>query len=288
MADANYVGSLGRNLHNAYNVNRYVGDLLDGRFDGFNPSFGSISMVTSTSKSEYHGGMVSLKRNFQQGYMLQGAYTFGRAKDDADLAVGTTAFQDAADLGAEWAIAGYDAAHKVSIVGVWELPFFQDPGLTRTILGGWQLAGSAILQSGSPLNVTHNGTYPTGDFNADGSGGDRPNAPASSVKQSGWSKDEYLTGIFRASDFPRPAPGTNGNLVRNAFRGPGYIDVSLSVSKKFKFNTNWTGEFRFDAFNAFNRVNLADPVMDLSSTNFGRSTSQLAPRMFQIGLRLRF
>jgi hypothetical protein len=288
VADANYVGSLGRNLHNAYNVNRYVGDLLDGRFDGFNPSFGSISMVTSTSKSEYHGGMVSLKRNFQQGYMLQGAYTFGRAKDDADLAVGTTAFQDAADLGAEWAIAGYDAAHKVSIVGVWELPFFQDPGLTRTILGGWQLAGSAILQSGSPLNVTHNGTYPTGDFNADGSGGDRPNAPTSSVKQSGWSKDEYLTGIFRASDFPRPAPGTNGNLVRNAFRGPGYIDVSLSVSKKFKFNTNWTGEFRFDAFNAFNRVNLADPVMDLSSTNFGRSTSQLAPRMFQIGLRLRF
>jgi hypothetical protein len=39
---------------------------------------------------------------------------------------------------------------------------------------------------------------------------------------------------------------------------------------------------------ALNRVNLGDPVMDLSSTNFGRSTSQLAPRAFQIGVRLRF
>ena len=50
VADANYIGSPGRSLHNAYNVNRFVGDLLDGRFDGFNPSFSSITMVTSTSR----------------------------------------------------------------------------------------------------------------------------------------------------------------------------------------------------------------------------------------------
>jgi hypothetical protein len=246
-------------------------------------------MVTSTSTSDYHGGSVSLKRNFRQGYMLQGAYTFGRAMDDADLAVGSTAFQDAADIRADRALAGYDARHKISMVGLWELPFFRSSsGLTRTLLGGWQLAGSAILQSGSPLNVTNGAAFPRGDFNADGSGGDRPNAPASSVKQSGWSQQEYLTGIFLASDFPTPAPGQNGNLVRNAFRGPGYVDVSLSLSKKFQLNTKWTGEFRLDAFNALNRVNLSDPAMDLSSTNFGRSTSQLAPRQLQLGFRLRF
>jgi hypothetical protein len=43
-----------------------------------------------------------------------------------------------------------------------------------------------------------------------------------------------------------------------------------------------------DAFNAFNRVNLADPTLDMSSPNFGRVTSQLAPRAFQLGVRLRF
>ena len=149
VADANYMGSAGRNLHNAYNINRFRGDLLDGRFDGINPSFGSITMVTSTSKSDYHGGTVGLKRNFQQGYMLQGAYTFGKAMDDADLAVGTTAYQDAADIQADRAVAGYDATHKLSIVGLWELPFFRNgSGLTQTLLGGWQLAGSTILQSG--------------------------------------------------------------------------------------------------------------------------------------------
>ena len=53
------------------------------------------------------------------------------------------------------------------------------------------------------------------------------------MKTSGWSQEEYLAGIFKASDFPVPAAGTNGNLVRNAYRGPGYADVSLSLSKKF-------------------------------------------------------
>ena len=72
-------------------------------------------MVTSTSKSDYQGGTVQLRRNFQQGWTLQGAYTFGKAMNDADIAVGTTNFQDAADLGAEWAIAGYDVRHKLAL-----------------------------------------------------------------------------------------------------------------------------------------------------------------------------
>jgi hypothetical protein len=289
VADFNYIGSSGRNLHNAYNINRYRGDLIDLRFDGFNPSFSSINMVTSTSSSDYQGGTVQLRRNFQQGWTLQGAYTFGKAMNDADLAVGTTAFQDAADIGGEWAIAGYDVRHKLAFVGVWEMPFFSSStGLTRTLLGGWQLAGSAILQTGNPINVTNSAAFPRGDFNADGNGGDRPNAPASSVKQSGWSQEEYLAGIFKAADFPVPAAGQNGNLVRNAFRGPGYADVSLSLSKKFNVTARVNAELRVDAFNAFNRVNLSDPNMDLSNTNFGKSTSQLNTRAIQLGTRVRF
>ena len=289
VADANYVGSAGRNLHNAYNINRYVGDLIDGRFDGFNPSFGRVNMVTSTSTSDFNGGTLTLRRNFEQGYMLQGAYTFGRAKDDADLAVGTTNFQDAADLRAERALASYDVTHKLAMVGVWQMPFFKaSTGITKSALAGWQLAGSAILQTGTPINITNGASYPAGDFNADGNGGDRPNPPAAGVKTSGWTNNEYLRGIFLASDFPKPAPGQNGTLVRNAYRGPGYVDVSVSLSKKFDVTPKVSAEFRLDAFNATNRVNLSDPITDLSNSNFGKSTSQLNPRALQTGVRVRF
>ncbi len=289
VAEFNYLGSAGRNLYNAYNINRFVGDLLDGSFNGFNPSFQQINMVTSTSKSDYQGATIQLRRRYQQGFTIQGAYTFGKAMNDADIAVGTTNFQDAADLGAEWAIAGYDVRHKLALLGVWEIPFFNNStGLTRTFLGGWQLAGSAIFQTGNPINITRGGSFPSGDYNADGNGGDRPNAPASTVKTSGWSQEEYLAGIFKASDFPAPQPGQNGNLVRNAYRGPGYADVSLSVSKKFQMTARVTAELRMDAFNALNRVNLSDPVTDLSNSNFGKVTSQLNTRAIQLGARLRF
>ena len=201
VAEANYLGSAGRQLHNAYNVNRFVGDLAtDNVFTGFNPSFAGITMVRSNSRANYHGGTVTLRRNFRQGYTFQGAYTFGKAMNDADQAVGSTNFQDAANIGADYALAGYDVPHKLALVGLWEMPFFKDhTGLVRTLFGGWQIAGSAILQAGNPINVTNGAAFPTGDFNADGNGGDRPNAPASDVKTSGWSVDEYLAGIFRAS-----------------------------------------------------------------------------------------
>ena len=287
--DANYLGSAGRGLHNAYNINRYVGDLIDGRQDGFNPSFSNITWITSTSQSIYHGATVSARRTFHQGFMVQGAYTIGRALDDADAAVGATNYQDAANIQADRAVAGYDARHKVSLAGLWELPFFKNSsGLGHRVVGGWQFAGYAIIQSGAPLNVTNAAAFPRGDFNADGNGGDRPNVPASSVKQSGWTTDEYLQGIFRVSDFPTPAAGQNGNLPRNAFRGPGFAEVSLSLSKKVAVTTGVSAEVRLDAFNAFNRVNLGDPIMDLNNNNFGRSTTQLAPRALQIGLRLRY
>jgi hypothetical protein len=290
VAEANYLGSAGRQLHNAYNVNRFNGDLAsDNVFTGFNPSFAGITMVRSNSRANYHGGTLTLRRSFKQGYTVQGAYTFGKAMNDADQAVGTTNFQDAANIGADYAIAGYDVPHKVALTGLWEMPFFRNSGgLKQKLLGGWQIAGSAIMQAGNPINITNNATFPTGDFNGDGTSGDRPNAPASGIKTGGWSVDEYLAGIFRAADFPVPVRGTNGNLVRNAYRGPGYADVSLSLSKRFNVSGRINTEVRIDAFNALNRVNLDNPVTDLSSSNFGKSTAQLNTRAIQLGARLRF
>ena len=47
-------------------------------------------------------------------------------------------------------------------------------------------------------------------------------------------------------------------------------------------------ELRLDTFNLFNRVNLNNPSVDLSSNNFGRATSARVARLFQAGLRIGF
>jgi hypothetical protein len=186
-------------------------------------------------------------------------------------------------------LAGFDEPQKFSVLGVWELQLFRDHRrLAGKILRGWQLAGSAILQKGLPLSVTNTAPWPRGDYNADGTTGDRPNNPGPDVPRNGFSRTNYLLGLFPASAFPAPVRGTTGNLGRNTFRGPGFAQTDLSLSKKFVLTERMSGQLRIDGFNAFNRVNLTDPVLDLNSGSFGRSTSTFTPRIYQLGLRLMF
>ena len=116
----------------------------------------------------------------------------------------------------------------------------------------------------------------------------RPNAPATGVATSGWSRQQFLSGIFPVSLFPIPAPGTGGDLGRNVFRGPGFGQIDFSLSKEFHVTERIAMRLRGEAFNALNKVNLNNPTLDLSNPNFGKSTSALIPRQFQLGLKLMF
>ena len=123
--------------------------------------------------------------------------------------------------------------HRLSLNSVWELPILRGrKGLAATLVGGWQLSGFAIFQSGYPFTVS-NGANPAGDYNRDGTAGDRPNAPTTALASSGYSRAQFLSGLFPASAFPIPAPGVDGTLGRNTFRGPGFADIDLSLGKRF-------------------------------------------------------
>ena len=299
--EVNYIGSAGRHLFNSINLNRFAGDLLaTGTFHGLNPSFAAISMIQSTSNSIYNGMTASLKHSFHRGLTLQGNYTYGKAIDDTDGETGTTNWQNAYNQRAERALAGFDVRHRVNIAGMWEMPFFKDRGSfapAHYILGGWQLSGITIIDSGTPVTVTNGAAFrldPTGtinlggDYNADNTGGDRPNAPLTKIQTSGFDRSQFLTGLFPVSTFPAPLPGRDGNLGRNVIRGPGFAQVDLALSKTFKIGERISATLRGDAYNAFNRVNLNNPTLDLNSNNFGKSTSQNTPRLIQVGFRARF
>jgi hypothetical protein len=299
--EANYIGSAGHKLFNSINLNRFNGDLLaTGIFRGLNPSFSSINVLQSTSNSIYHGMTLSIKHVFHAGYSIQGNYTFGKAIDDTDGETGGTSWQNAWNRSNERALAGFDVRQRVNIAGLWDLPFFKGANharFVRSVIGGWQLSGIGIFDSGTPMTPSNGAAFKLdatktinlgGDYNADNTGGDRPNATAAQVLTRGWTRQQLLTGIFPTSVFSAPAPGQDGNVGRNTFRGPGFAQVDLSLTKSFKLGERVSAMLRVDAFNAFNRVNLSNPSLDLNSTNFGKSTGQNAARLFQAGFRLRF
>lgn len=291
VVEANYNGSAGRNLLSAdgptsEDYNRFSGDLLDGRRDRLNPSFSTVFFNETRAYSNYHGMSLQVQRRYAQGFAFQTAYTYGHLKDVPASAMEVT------DLDLDYGYAGNDVRHKLAVNFIAEVPFRSGNAALDAVLGGWQFNAIGIFQTGTPFTVNCTQAYPTCDFNADGANNDRVNLPAGGIDLGGTSQQQWLAGVFNAADFTNPAPGTFGNQPRNAFRGPGYRSMDLSLFKNFNAGRisgrASTVQVRLEAFNAFNWVNLNNPVANRNATNFGRVTSARPMRVVQLGAKWMF
>jgi hypothetical protein len=307
--EADYIGSRGNNMYVRYNVNRFNGDLFDGRFDGIIPGVSSLLFGQSIDQSHYNGGTAAMRVN--RGNIQVGtAYTLGKAIDFSSTITPPNRPDAFGPASQDEGPSDFDIRHKLSVSLNWKIPG-PTAGTARHVAGGWQVASVVIAQSGSPFTVVCNGVSfapirdASGaivgnsgcDYNADGEGNDRPNAPSTGSSLSDLGNDDFLRGIFKASDFPAPAPGTQGNLGRNSFRGPRYLNVDVSLIKSFRIP--WvTGpgadvQFRIEAFNALNTTNLNPPNgsegnNNMASPLFGRSISALTGRIVQLSGRFTF
>jgi hypothetical protein len=96
--------------------------------------------------------------------------------------------------------------------------------------------------------------------------------------------------------FARPLVGTFGNIGRDSFLGPGYINTDLSVSKSVSLREQLSLQFRADFFNLFNKVNLGQPdsCVDCQDGNAGTISSIVASqdgssmRRIQLSARIQF
>ena len=295
--EADYLGTYSRNLYTQTDINRFAGDLVrnSGRLTRLHPNFNTIIFGRSVGESWGNIGSFMVGRRFAKGYSLRGIYTIGRALDyvssnDNGVGGGRNVL-DAFNVALQKGRADYNIAKRLAIDSVWELPNPWKNGWRHDVIGGWRLSGIAILQSGRPFTVFSSAPYPNGDFNADGFNWDVPDTPGFGNYVS-TSRSDYLTGLFRAADFPRPTGGRNGTLGRNTFDGPGLANVNLGVEKNFRipwfFSEKATMEIRAEIFNLFNRVNLTLPSSDLTSGLFGRSTDQSLPRGATLALRIQY
>jgi hypothetical protein len=303
--ETSYIGSVGRKLYQEYDVNRVAGDLLDGRLDRLNSSFGVIGYAQANGSSSYHGATVSVKKRFTKGLDFQAGYTFGKAIDSSSsFGRGLNMF-DPLRLFLNRGRADFDVRQKFASSVVYDIPA---PKFLDRVLGGWQLGAITILQSGPPFTVVCNQPFvavrnASGgvvgnsgcDFNADGRSGDPLNTPAFGNTVTGLGRSDYMfpNRIFQASDFPRPGLGVLGNLGRNTFPSPGFANTDFVLAKKAKIPWFLGKEganllFRIEFFNLFNRVNLDRPVGDTNSPDFGRSTRAFGARNLQFGLKIGF
>jgi hypothetical protein len=297
VVEANYIGSRGNNQYTRWDINRYNGDLLDGRLDRILPGFAAINYAQAIDKSHYNGLALGARVS-RKDLNLGLAYTFGKAIDRSSSATPNQRPDAYGPNDQDQGPSDFDIRHKVAMSLNYKLPG-PASGAARAILGGWQVGGVLIAQTGTPFTVVcQRGFVPVRnaagaivgnsgcDYNLDGTNYDRPNVPTFGDSISGGNQD-FITGVFKASDFPVPGLGQNGTLGRNTFYGPRYFNVDLALIKGFKISRADL-QLRLESFNLFNTVNLNNPTNNLADPTFGRSTSSLAGRIIQVSGRVAF
>jgi Carboxypeptidase regulatory-like domain len=220
----------------------------------------------------------------------------------------------------------FNIGKSFKLFALWQPVIFHGSnGWMEKILGEWSLSGIFNLHTGFPYSPT----YGTGTsmycntcgysnirpFYLGGGGSNHGNSafynatnftgiPGSGGASTGYSNKYFVVPNY-TNQITYTGSGANQTTValpyhpgldRNAFTGPSYRDVDMTLSKGFGLpNNRVTGEdgrfeIRADAFNLFNLLNLNPGSVnsDVTSKNFGSDNSPLGGRVISITGRFSF
>ena len=293
-----YIGSKGTDIMNR----GYINTLIPGTGLRPYPSFGQIEIRGNNSNSEFQGLQAGLQRHFRHGLLLSLNYMWSHAINDASLGSGVEDVfpQNVGCRACEKSSSDQDARQTLSAYWVYELPlgvskpYFSQPGILRTLLGGWQVSGVASGRTGLPVNVTvtrASSALPDGN-----AGNQRPDInfgvpliPVGGSTPTAW---------INPAAFSVPAALAWGDAGRNLLRGPALWQLDTSASRRVAIKERLGLELRAECFNLFNRAQFGNPAANISSpASFGQITSLVntsgptgsgTPREFQFALRVLF
>lgn len=267
------------------------------------PQFTTItSDFSSTGASTYHALQLTLERRFSNGFSLLTNYTRSKMIDNIgdylDFFSGLT-YQDYTCPGCDRSVSSQDLTNVLRVAGVYQLPLGSGRAhLTRgplsAVLGGWNVGSFFSNDSGSPVRVGLQSSAST--TNVFGGGTPRPNATGASVAVPGGRHLVHQVGLaatyFNPAAFATSAPFTYGTASRyqSGIRLPGVVDVDVLLEKQMPLYERLKLDFRAEAFNVLNHVQLGGLSSTLNGANFGLilPTQANDPRSLQLSLRLDF
>jgi len=260
-----YVASHGADLNFPVDINQVHQNQWSSN-DSANrpyPIYQGISGSTNNAITNYNSLQVSVTKRMTHGLSLNFNYVWAHMLDDQDSSgwgsrAGPQDYQNSYDPGANYSNSNFDVRHAFKGYAVYQLPFGRGKQFlngSRALdeaVGGWQVAGTVILQTGNPFTVYGN------QANYSLAGAVFPNwNPGVSWKPSG----QGINNWFNPAAFLQPADGTWGNVRRNSLYGPGINTFNLSAAKSFDipFKEGVNVEFRADAQNVFNHPSFGTP-----------------------------
>jgi hypothetical protein len=272
------------------------------------PAIGYSPIETNGAISNYHAATVALTKRFSQGLQFAASYVYARHLSNeggynpssfAGEYGGSVTDRFDPDHRLDYGNVPYTRRNRFLSTFVYDLPVGKGKrfgaGMSKVadkVIGGWELAGVLLFQSGPFLTITVPGADPSGTGFATLVGNGRADiVPGVSLYPDGRNIANWIN--KNAFAVPTNNVGRRPTSGVGILTGPGTQVVSLSMFKAVAVTDRVRFQLGASAANVFNHPNYAAPNTTFNTAAFGtigalQSADGAGPRALQLGARLTF
>ncbi len=248
----------------------------------------TINLLEDTAQSWYDAGYVNLRRKYSHGLSFLANYTLAKnltnAPDFRSPMDESAIPQNNSDLAAEKG-PGCDVRHRLALSAVYNIPALQRTTWTKLVTQNWQFSTVYQIQSGMPFTISVFGDT----ANAGTVLGENPIRANSTGQPIFGPGTRTANEWFNPKAFATPPAYTFGDVGRNSLYGPPLRTLDIAVVRSFRMTERSSFQFRAEAFNALNMVNLGTPNRFVNTPQFGTITMPMTPgRELQLSARVSF
>lgn len=307
-----YQGSMSRHMTRQYNLSQVYG----AQGIALNPVVSDVDWYAQDANAKSNALLTELEHRFNRSFQMDVQYRYAKSYDNGSGPYTVSNYQW--NSRADWGPSDYDVTHALKFYGIYSPTLFHGSrGWLEKVAGGWSFSGIVNAHSGFPWSPQFNSTcdliyqngacYPNNGGNtsllpAQYLGGATHSYSNSTFLSAGGNFPNGGSAYFTAPTFTPctdpypatcPAPQAPG-VGRNSFRGPRYFDVDATLSKSFGLPTlpvlgeGAKIEFRINAYNLFNSLNLINMDTTVTDPHFGQATGALGGRTVEMQARFNF
>ncbi len=263
------------------------------------PDFGLMQLATNGGRSNYHALTTVVTKRLSGGIQFQGSYTFLRNLTNAQgynptrfATEGGGLTTDLNNPNIDYGNVAFSRRHRFLSTFLYQLPFGKTSSPLSQVIGGWELGGILLFQSGPFQTVTAPGPDPSGTgfplLIGDGRADLNPGVPLYADNKTAQHWLNPAAFAVPKSNIGRWPTAPVGNVV-----GPGTQAISMSLMKSVRIKESLQFRIGAQAANLLNHVNYAPPNTSFGTAPFGtisnvQTAEGAGPRQIQITSRLTF
>jgi len=266
-------------------------------YPGFNYGGQGVVDYSSHGTGNYNAFQAIYTQRAFANLTMLASYTFSKAMDTQSDSNTTNELAQPNNVGWNYGPSNSDARHIYNMGFRLKLPTtLTAKSWVKAVVNDWNFNGIYNARTGQPLTPLN-----PGDMYGSNEPGQRlqllPGMTEKNViMPSNRHRVQKIGEWFNIAALEKPTIATYGNTGRNYLPGPAYINTTFSMTKEIelaKVREGMRAQFRFEALNVFNTVNLGTPGLTISTATIANTFGVIqgdanGARKLQFGFLLYF